>query len=476
MSSEPGAGARNPGIDDTAIRVRGVSKMFRMYRKPHHRFIHGLLHARADAWYGSFQALDRIDLRIRRGETVGIVGRNGSGKSTLLQVICGVLEPTSGSVVVKGRIAALLELGAGFDPDFTGRENVYLNGAVLGLTRQELDARFDDIVAFADIGDFIDQPVMTYSSGMHIRLAFAVAINTDPQVLVVDEALSVGDEAFQRKCFARIEALKRRGCTILFVSHAAASIVQLCDRAILLDGGELVYTGKPRDTIALYQKLLYAVPERRGDLRRDIRAMQPGEAVAPEGGEGRTRQSVVVVNADCDAAERFDPGLRSQSMVEYESRGARILDPHLVNERGERVNVLAPGRPYRYRYRVAFDADARYVHFGMMIKSVTGVELFGMTTHPVGDGVELVHAGEVVDVEFRFDSRLLPGTYFMNAGVNGHAGDVEGSFLHRMLDVLAFKVEMNATNRMKAGFYDLAREPSSSFGVVKPGQRPGDGT
>ena len=472
MSSEHGASAHDAGAGDTAIRVEGVTKVFRMYRKPHQRFIHGLLRARADAWYGSFQALDRIDLRIRRGETVGIVGRNGSGKSTLLQVICGVLQPTSGSATVDGRIAALLELGAGFEPDFTGRENVYLNGAVLGLSRSELDARFDDIAAFADIGDFIDQPVVTYSSGMYVRLAFAVAINTDPQILVVDEALSVGDEAFQRKCFARIEELKRRGCTILFVSHAAGSIVQLCDRAVLLDGGELVYSGKPRDTIALYQKLLYAAPERREALRDEIRAMRPGKAATTEVGGRRELQAAVITQNGCEDAERFDPALQSQSMVEYESRGARILDPHLVNERGERVNVLAPGRPYRYRYRVEFDADARHVHFGMMIKSVTGVELFGMTTHPVGEGVEFVAAGDAVAVEFRFDSSLLPGTYFMNAGVNGHAGDVEGTFLHRMLDVLAFRVELNATNRMKAGFYDLAREPSSSFGVVRRGREP----
>jgi lipopolysaccharide transport system ATP-binding protein len=443
-----------------------------MYRKPHHRFIHGLLHSRADAWYGSFQALDRIDLRVRRGETVGIVGRNGSGKSTLLQVICGVLEPTGGRVVVDGRIAALLELGAGFDPDFTGRENVYLNGAVLGLTRAELDARFDDIIAFADIGDFIDQPVATYSSGMYVRLAFAVAINTDPRILVVDEALSVGDEAFQRKCFARIEALKRRGCTILFVSHAAGSIVELCDRAVLLDGGELIYSGKPRDTVALYQKLLYAAPERRAELRRGIRALHPGEAPSPGLEERDERPAAAIAATECGDAEGFDPALRSQSLVEYESRGARILDPHLVNERGDRVNVLAPGRPYRYRYRVAFDADARYVHLGMMIKSVTGVELFGMTTHATGDGIAFVGAGDEVSVEFRFDSHLLPGTYFMNAGVNGHARDVEGSFLHRILDVLAFRVERSATNRMKAGFYDLAREPSSSFRIlVRGGER-----
>ncbi len=452
---------------DEVIRLVGVSKVFRMYGKPHQRFIHGLLRARADRWYGQFQALDGISVAIRRGETVGIVGRNGSGKSTLLQVICGILQPTQGTVSVNGRVAALLELGAGFNPDFTGRENIYLNAAVLGLSRHEVDARFDAIVAFADIGDFIEQPVKTYSSGMYIRLAFAVAINTDPQILIVDEALSVGDEAFQRKCFARIEELKRAGCTILFVSHSAGSVVQLCDRAILLDAGELVFSGPPKATVALYQKLLYASPDKREQLRREIRSTG-AESVAEDRqrGDAAPQRDAVIAVYDATDAERFDPGLRSESTVEYESRGARISDPHLVNSDGGRVNVLVPGRAYRYRYRVTFDGDARQVHFGMMIKSVAGVELFGMASHAFGDAIESVRAGEVYSVEFNFDSKLLPGTYFLNAGVNGCARGVDGSFLHRVLDVLMFKVEHRSRDRQKVGFYDLAREPASSFKIM----------
>ncbi|WP_246606619.1 ABC transporter ATP-binding protein [Novilysobacter antarcticus] len=452
---------------DEVIRLDAVSKVFRMYGKPHQRFIHGLLRARADGWYGRFQALDGISVVIRRGETVGIVGRNGSGKSTLLQVICGILQPTQGTVSVNGRVAALLELGAGFNPDFTGRENIYLNAAVLGLNRHEVDARFDAIVAFADIGDFIEQPVKTYSSGMYIRLAFAVAINTDPQILIIDEALSVGDEAFQRKCFARIEELKRSGCTILFVSHSAGSVVQLCDRAILLDAGELVFSGQPKATVALYQKLLYASPDRRKQMRRQFRSMGEESLVEDPQQVGAAAEHQAVIAAyDQSDAERYDPGLRSESTVEYESRGARISDPHLVNADGERVNVLVPGRPYRYRYRVKFDSDARLVHFGMMIKSVAGVELFGMASHAFGDAIDSVRAGDVYLVEFNFDSKLLPGTYFMNAGVNGCAQGVDGSFLHRMLDVLMFKVEHRANDRVKVGFYDLASEPASSFRII----------
>lgn len=446
---------------DVAIRINHVSKVFRMYGRPHQRLVHSIVRARGDHWYQHFQALEDIELTIYRGETVGIVGRNGSGKSTLLQIICGTQQATSGSVQVNGRIAALLELGAGFNPDFTGRENVYLNGAVLGLSRTEVDARFESIAAFADIGDFIEQPVKTYSSGMYIRLAFAVAINADPQILVVDEALSVGDEAFQRKCFARIESLKRTGCTILFVSHSAGSIVQLCDRAILLDAGQLLYSGPPKDTVALYQKLLYASADMQPVIRDRIRAGDGG--LLEEAARSERAETAGIDIADLGTAERNDSGLKPDSTIEYEVRGAKISDPHLVNAAGARVNVLVPGRPYRYRYRVVFQRDASRVHFGMMIKSVTGVELFGMSSHGDGDSIPRISANEAYDVEFSFHSHFLPGSYFMNAGVIGSSGDVEDSFLHRVLDAQIFKIERGATNRRKAGFYDLASEPASRF-------------
>ena len=217
-----------------------------------------------------FDALRAVDLEVRRGETVGIVGRNGSGKSTLLQIIAGTLQPSHGEVAVNGRLAALLELGAGFNPEFTGRENISVAAAVAGLSRGEIAARFDDIVAFADIGAYIDQPVKTYSSGMFVRLAFSLAINVDPDVLIVDEALSVGDEAFQRKCFARLERFRGDGGTLLFVTHHPGTILQLCDRALLLDQGESLFFGNPRDALTLYQRVLYAPESERDGLRAQI--------------------------------------------------------------------------------------------------------------------------------------------------------------------------------------------------------------
>ncbi|MDW8356241.1 MAG: ABC transporter ATP-binding protein, partial [Bryobacterales bacterium] len=210
--------------------------------------------------YGrEFWALRNVSFEVRRGETVGIIGRNGSGKSTLLQIIAGTLAPTEGEVQVKGRVAALLELGSGFNPEFTGRENVYLNGTILGLSREEIDARFDDIVAFADIGGFIDQPVKFYSSGMMLRLAFAVSTTIDPDVLIIDEALAVGDVFFRQKCYRRLEDLRQRGVAILFVSHAMLDVKQLCDRAVLLDQGRTIFKGRAGEAVERYYLLNQSV-------------------------------------------------------------------------------------------------------------------------------------------------------------------------------------------------------------------------
>lgn len=449
---------------ENVITVTGLAKTYRIYSKPYHRLLQGAPLIGGSRWYSEFHALRRVELNVAAGETVGIIGRNGSGKSTLLQLICGTLHPTAGHVRVKGRIAALLELGAGFNPEFTGRENVFLNGAVLGLSRSEMEAKLHEILMFADIGDFIDRPVKTYSSGMYIRLAFAVAISTEPKVMIIDEALSVGDEAFQRKCFARIESLKDDGCTILFVSHSAGSVVQLCDRAVVIDEGESIYTGQPKDAIALYQRLLYAPEARRREIRAAIlesRQMPPDEKVdivRPIRGE-----VAHVQETDLSDAERFDPGMRAESTVELMSHGARILDPHFENVRGETVNVLMPDGEYFYTYDVSFEQDARKVHFGMMIRSLAGVDLFGMASHADGDGIEIVRAGSRCRVRFKLRSGLLPGTYFTNAGCMGILEDGESRFLHRILDAVMFRVEMKATNRRKAGFYDLALEPACEY-------------
>lgn len=434
---------------EVSIRVDALGKSFPIYDKPHHRLMQMITPGPKDRWYRTFRALNDVSFEVRRGETVGIVGRNGSGKSTLLQLICGTLTPSAGTVQAYGRIAALLELGAGFNPDFTGRENVYLNGSLLGLTRRELDGRFDEIVAFADIGEFIEQPVKSYSSGMYIRLAFAVAINVTPDILVVDEALSVGDEAFQRKCFARIEAIRNAGATVLFVSHSAGAVIELCDRALLLDRGELIAKGTPKHVISHYHKLIYAPADKREAVRESI---QSGAAAAHGAGPADcVIGSPEVVEPEDEA--RFEEGLLPQSTVRYVSRGAEIEDPHIETSKGRRVNVLLHGQEYVYTYRVNMRCVAVAVRFGMMIKTLTGFELGGAASAPQGGSELIVAPGQSFVVRFRFQAKLAPGTYFMNAGVTALEEDGE-TFIDRMVDAAMFKI-MPDPYRLSTGAADF---------------------
>ena len=395
--------------------------MFPIYAQPIDRLKQILLRGRR-TFFTPFHALNGVSLTVGRGETIGIVGRNGSGKSTLLQIIAGLLAPTAGTVSVNGRVSALLELGAGFNPAFSGRDNVYLNAAILGLARDEVDERFDRIVAFSGIADYIDRPVETYSSGMYVRLAFAVAVSVDPDILIVDEALAVGDEGFQRKCFSRIEEMRENGTTILFVSHAAAMITQLCDRAVLIDRGEVLADGQPKSVIFQYHRLIHAPGERQEAIRADII-----EGKAALGAE-KTEQHETNVT-----------GLVSQSRTEYESRGARIENPRVVGLDGKPMNQLLRGRRYRFTYDVAFEQPAHSVRFAMLIKTKTGIELGGKASERMRARMPDFPAGSRVTVSFDFACQLASGTYFLNCGVNGLL-DGERTPLHRILDAVMFQV------------------------------------
>ena len=452
---------------EVAIKVEGLSKCFEIYEKPRDRlkqfvlpYLYKLLGKSAKQYFREFWALRDINFEIKKGETVGIVGRNGSGKSTLLQIICGTLSPSTGTVQANGRIAALLELGSGFNPEFTGRENVYLNGAVLGLSRSEIDSRFDAITEFADIGSFIDQPVKAYSSGMVVRLAFAVAINVDPQILVVDEALSVGDELFQRKCFSKIEAIRSSGATILFVSHSGGTIVELCDRAILLDAGERLATDSPKKIVGRYQKLLYAPNDKRDAIRAEIRLEDSNQQVdsAKLAKAGPIVLPTISQIEPAELSDSYDPALKPASTIAYESYGAIIEDPAIYTSMGERVNNLTRGNTYYYRYRVRFERPASNVRFGMMIKTTTGLEMGGAASAASNrTSLPYVTSGSVFSVSFQFSCRINKGIYFLNAGV---VGDVNGSetYLHRLIDVAMFRV-ISESNDLATGFVDFSCSP-----------------
>lgn len=446
--------------EEIAISLQNVSKCFKRYNHPVDRLKELLLPQKSYAQ--EFWALQDINLQIYKGHSLGIVGRNGSGKSTLLQIVVGTLTATSGEVQVNGKISALLELGSGFNPEFTGRQNVFLNGRLLGLEQKEIEAKFDDIAAFADIGDFIEQPVKTYSSGMFVRLAFAVAINVEPDILVVDEALAVGDEAFQRKCFARIQSIQESGGTILFVSHSVSSVVELCKSAILIDSGELLLSGNAKIVTSNYQKLIYAPRDKFNQLREEIRQYKDiNKAVSNVESQIKQITSQLETKPVADLHEFYDENLISKSKISYENRGANIEEPYITKLNSERVNVILRRKEYIYNYRVIFDRDAYKVKFGMLIKTTSGLELGSASSHTFQQRITCIKSGSKIKVQFKFKSCLQPGTYFFNAGVTGIV-DGQEVFLHRLIDAVMFRIQPEE-NMLESSFVDLQVQPMISI-------------
>ena len=387
---------------DLVVDARNVGKCYHVYERPSHRLLQGLARDRKQ-YFHEFWALRGVDLQVRRGQTVGIVGRNGSGKSTLLQMLAGTLTPTEGDIRVDGRIAALLELGSGFNPDFTGRENVYLNGAILGLSRGEVDARLDDILAFADIGEFIDQPIRNYSSGMVVRLAFAVQAQVQPQLLIIDEALAVGDARFQAKCFARLKQLKADGVSILLVSHSADQIVQHCDHALLLDGGRLVQAGKPRDVVNRYYDLLFGKQDAVSDRAAPEAREGHDEAVPFAGSAGRFEERA-----------NYNP-----YEYRYGDGAAKIVDFELRSGDEAYPSVLESGASLRLTLRIAFEREVVRPILGFFLKTKEGVTVYATNTEyrPFPGFAAAGAAGTMVDVAIGFDCSLADGDYFLSVGI-----------------------------------------------------------
>lgn len=450
---------------DIAIQVAHVSKHYEIYEHPRDRLkqffaprIQRMLGRPPGQYYRGFTALQDISFTVPRGQTVGIIGRNGSGKSTLLQIICGTLTPSSGDVQVNGRIAALLELGSGFNPEFSGRENVYLNGAILGLSREQMEARFDEIAAFADIGEFLEQPVKNYSSGMQVRLAFAVSVCVEPDILVVDEALAVGDEAFQRKCFARIERIKEAGGTILFVNHGAQAVIQLSDRAILLDGGEVLCDGRPKFVVNQYQRLLNVSPAEQANLRAQILAaaqQEQAELEQASGSQSAASEPLSEINVPVPA-EGYDPALAASAsaVTRLEERGARILDVRITTLHGTQVNLLQMGKRYRLEYEVRFDQDASQVGMGFGIRTISGLMVAGASTFlSKKQRIGSVTSGQCKRMSFEFACGLLPDTYFIQCSVRGSvAGD--DIYMNRVFDVACFRV-LPEQESILTGYFDM---------------------
>jgi ABC-type polysaccharide/polyol phosphate transport system ATPase subunit len=410
----------------TALRVEGVAKQYRIYERPSDRLVESLTRGRVRR-HREFWALRDISFEVEKGTTVGVVGPNGSGKSTLLQIVTGTLEPTHGQARVEGRVAALLELGAGFNPEFTGVENVYLNTALLGWSRGETERRLPDIERFAEIGDFIHQPVKTYSSGMYVRLAFSIAVNTDPEVLVVDEALSVGDSVFQHRCTRRIKEMQARGTTILFVSHEPTLVRALCSRAIMLSAGRMLADGAPVDVLNRYQRLIMAREEAYDDAARARDAAEEGGAAVETSAAPRDTQAAA----------------RAPLTYSYRhgNRHAEIVAAELLDARGRQIELVETGDSVAVRVRVLFHRDVEDPVCGFMIRSRHGINVYGTNTEQRRLRLGPARAGEVVEATFRFDCLLGQEHYFVS--VAAHTPD--GVAFDWMDGVIFFRVSCSTT-------------------------------
>lgn len=426
-----------------AIQVAGVTKCYQLYRNPGDRLRQSLaMQLRrftgrpAKRYYEEFWALRDISFDVARGETVGIVGRNGSGKSTLLQIICGTLAPTQGSVEVKGRVGALLELGSGFNPMFTGRENVYMNGTLLGLSRAQIDEKFDAIAAFADIGHHIDQPLRTYSSGMAVRLAFAVQAQVDPDVLIVDEALSVGDAKFQAKCFERLRQLKDNGTSILLVTHSTEQVVSHCSRAILIDQGTLCGIGAPGKIVNRYLDLLFG----RDQILDEEEQGKPAETTTADTAPEEDSAAEADLQTVRDA---FDtrPGYNHHE-YRWGDRAASIIDYEFSSEGRRFPTAVSANSEVRLRLAIRFNAPVVRPILGITIKTKEGVTVSGTNSehHPIGEFDRAKNSGQTAIVEVSFTCGLCQGDYFVSLGVASRDASGEVIPHDRRYDAIHFVV------------------------------------
>lgn len=445
------------GMDNkaVAIQVKGVEKAYKLYDKPSDRLKEALGLSRKKR-YKEHYALKGIDMTIRQGETVGIIGTNGSGKSTILKIITGVLNPSSGQVAVNGRISALLELGAGFNMEYNGIENIYLNGTMIGFSRKEIDARMDEILNFADIGAYVHQPVKTYSSGMFVRLAFAVAINIDPEILIVDEALSVGDVFFQAKCYHKFEEFKKMGKTILFVSHDLSSISKYCDRVMLLNQGTKLGEGSPKEMIDAYKQVLvgqYPLPEDNGNHLLDDHEI--GAAAAKAGGEKKPASQDGKGHGKVSQGEPggklLEQNAVNPELLEYGTKAAVIEEYSVTDEAGRKTGAIIKGQFCSVHMTVRFQKDIHAPIFAFTIKNSKGVEITGTNTMVEKAFLEPVSAGAVKKITFTQKLDLQGGEYLLSLGVTGYEKE-DFQVYHRLYDVMNITV---ISDKDTVGYYDM---------------------
>ena len=426
---------------ENAITVKDVTKIYKLYDKPIDRLKEALNPFHKE-YHKKFYALNNLSFEVKKGETVGIIGTNGSGKSTILKIITGVLTPTTGEVEVNGVISALLELGAGFNMDYTGIENIYMNGTMMGFSKKEMDAKLQEILDFADIGDFVYQPVKTYSSGMFVRLAFALAINVEPEILIVDEALSVGDVFFQSKCYRRMEEIRQKGTTILMVTHDMGSIIKYCDKVVLLNKGNFVAEGASGHMVDLYKKILAGQMEGL-EAAKDVDSDFSGETAEKEQKEktyqlphGKLMKDSLTINSN---------------RTEYGDGRAEIYDLGLFDQRGNLTNLLLKGEEFTIKEKIRFAAPIQSPIFTYTIKDKKGTDLTGTNTMFEGTDIKPVKAGDEYEVSFTQKMTLQGGEYLLSMSCTGFEQG-EHTVYHRLYDVANITV---ISNKNTVGVYDM---------------------
>jgi len=434
--------------NDILVSVHGISKCYLIYDRAQDRLKQIFWRGRRQ-YFKEFWALKGIDFEVNKGETFGIIGRNGSGKSTLLQIIAGILSPTSGLVKITGRVSALLELGSGFNPDFTGRENVFLNGAILGISRKEMERRINDIISFADIGEFIDQPVKVYSSGMYVRLAFSVQALIEPDILIVDEALAVGDEKFQRKCYSFIDTLRERGTCVLIVTHSTSIIEKYCQRALLLDRGEVHGLGQTKDIIDQYHALLYA------DEKAYLKILNKGNNEREASETKLTKEFVNVEAMDHVCATNATNGGKLSAFIQK---------VWLCDSNGDEGELFYTGTTIVINFKVVVLQEIKHLLAGIRLRTVEGVEVYGTSTEYVGKSPKDVKSNTVIVFQFKTPLILCEGTYFISVAVAQKVDSADMLYLDKKSDAIILKVKEG--NITATGIAHLGSEIDYWYEVV----------
>ncbi len=430
---------------ENAIEVKNVTKIYRLYEKPADRLKESLSLTKKN-YHKDFYALRDISFEVKKGESVGIIGTNGSGKSTILKIITGVLTPSEGITKVEGKVSALLELGAGFNMEYTGIENIYMNGTMMGYSKSDMDGKLREILEFADIGDFVYQPVKSYSSGMFVRLAFALAINVDPEILIVDEALSVGDIFFQAKCYRRMDELRKKGTTILMVTHDMSSVLKYCDKTILLNNGVKVAEGKPGEMVDLYKKILAGQYNQLDEMIAEQKIHNAPEV------QDEVNASAALKTQDINQGSLMRESMTVNPNVnEYGNHKAEIYDFGVLDKNGRLTNLVLKGESFTIKEKIRFSGHIDAPIFTYTFRDKKGTDLSGTNTMFENADVKSVDSGDEYEVSFTQNMDLQGGEYLLSMSCTGFEQG-EHVVYHRLYDILNFTV---ISNKNTVGIYDM---------------------